>query len=458
MRIIRATGGLWALLVISLFNQGSVWAQTNAEVNAGIQFNFSTPGARSLGFGGAFLALADDATAAFTNPAGMTVLTRPELSVEGRRWDFTSEFTDFGHAFGDPTGNGVDTVAGLRTGDSSSNTTGMSFLSFVYPKNRFAAAFYRHELSNFEANFRTQGAFFDADAASLFRFFPIDARMDLKLVNYGLSGAYQISDNFSVGLGISYYDFDMDSVTQRFFVDQNDFFGAPNYSPDNVINSQFQQGSDNDLAVNFGFLWKQGPHLSVGGVYREGPEFDFEARNIAGPAASSPGEVFAAQTARFRVPTVFGLGLAIHPTDETVITFDYDHVDYSKLSEGTISIFFEPDDPAFNDARRAALQRLEVDAANEVHLGFEYFFAKLKYPIALRAGTWWDPDHKIRFTGQPDSSLEQRELAIPFRAGTDEFHYAVGLGIVFEQRFQIDAGADFSDLVDTASLSAVYRF
>src|SRR4051794_30952604 len=79
-------------------------AQTDAEVNSGIQFNFSTPGARSLALGGAFLGLADDATAAYTNPAGLTVLSKPEVSIEGRRWNFTNEFTDRGHLYGTATG------------------------------------------------------------------------------------------------------------------------------------------------------------------------------------------------------------------------------------------------------------------------------------------------------------------------------------------------------------------
>ena len=37
-----------------------------------LQLSFSDPGARSAGLGGAFVALADDATAAFANPAGLT--------------------------------------------------------------------------------------------------------------------------------------------------------------------------------------------------------------------------------------------------------------------------------------------------------------------------------------------------------------------------------------------------
>ena len=38
-------------------------------------------GARALGMGGAFIAIADDATAASWNPGGLTQLERPELSL-----------------------------------------------------------------------------------------------------------------------------------------------------------------------------------------------------------------------------------------------------------------------------------------------------------------------------------------------------------------------------------------
>ena len=40
-------------------------------------------GARALGMGGAFLARADDATAASWNPAGLSYLLRPEVSLVG---------------------------------------------------------------------------------------------------------------------------------------------------------------------------------------------------------------------------------------------------------------------------------------------------------------------------------------------------------------------------------------
>ena len=55
---------------------------TNMDVNSDFPYTFLPPGARSVGMGGAFTALADDATAAWSNPAGLLHLSRPEVSVE----------------------------------------------------------------------------------------------------------------------------------------------------------------------------------------------------------------------------------------------------------------------------------------------------------------------------------------------------------------------------------------
>src|SRR5688572_21375251 len=61
------------------------FAITDEEGNASIQFAFVPPGARSLGMGGAFVGRADDATAAYTNPAGLTQLRALEIAAQGRR-------------------------------------------------------------------------------------------------------------------------------------------------------------------------------------------------------------------------------------------------------------------------------------------------------------------------------------------------------------------------------------
>src|SRR6267143_198688 len=69
---------------------------TDIESLSGLQFNFGNPGARSLGMGGAFLGLADDASAAEANPAGLTILRKPEVSIEGRNFEEQQVFTTSG--------------------------------------------------------------------------------------------------------------------------------------------------------------------------------------------------------------------------------------------------------------------------------------------------------------------------------------------------------------------------
>ena len=59
-------------------------ASAQSSLQVPVQFDFLNPSARSLALGGAFVGLADDATAALVNPAGLIGLTRKEISIEGR--------------------------------------------------------------------------------------------------------------------------------------------------------------------------------------------------------------------------------------------------------------------------------------------------------------------------------------------------------------------------------------
>ena len=54
-------------------------AAAQSSLQVPIQFDFLNPGARSLALGSAFVGLADDATAAWVNPAGLMELTRREI-------------------------------------------------------------------------------------------------------------------------------------------------------------------------------------------------------------------------------------------------------------------------------------------------------------------------------------------------------------------------------------------
>src|SRR5207244_2691103 len=108
---------------------------TDIESLAGLQFNFGNPGARSLGMGGAFLGLADDASAAEANPAGLTILRKPEVSIEARNYQEQQIFSTSG------------TFPEIARTDFNhySQRIELTFGSFVYPYKKFTFGAYYHE-------------------------------------------------------------------------------------------------------------------------------------------------------------------------------------------------------------------------------------------------------------------------------------------------------------------------
>ena len=75
------------VLLLVLMAAPGVLALTDEEVFRNFRFNLINPGARSLALGGAFISLADDATAAQANPAGLAFLRKWEAFAELRSID-----------------------------------------------------------------------------------------------------------------------------------------------------------------------------------------------------------------------------------------------------------------------------------------------------------------------------------------------------------------------------------
>jgi len=439
-RVFIHVGTLTLVLILLPVGLLAPAAVSSQEAVVPLQFSYSDPGARSMGFGGAFVALADDATAVLSNPAGLTQLQRPEISIEGRHWSYSTPYTEGGRVEGLPSGFGIDTTVGLRTTTSEDELSGLSFLSFVYPKENFSLAVFRHQLANFEFFSETQGLFGGGSDCCQSRDFDQRATNNLEVLSYGLAAAFQINDIFDIGLGVVNYiaSFVSDATLFRQDDDTTASLFEPNsYLPERSVLREIMSFDDSDWGLTGGFLWRLSQGWSIGGVYRQAPEFDFGVVLTAGQALDPgipPGEVLFQASRVVELPEVYGLGFAYRaPNGRLTVTFQWDRVLYSNIVESL------------------GLDDRAIDDADELHLGGEYVFLDSTPIIAVRLGTWLDPDHQIRATtGGPFA------LAMLPR-GEDEMHYAAGLGIVM-QNFQIDLAVDFGDRVDTVSLSAIYSF
>ena len=422
-----------------------------------IQFSFSNPGARSLGLGGAFAAIADDATAAFANPAGLTQLTRPEVSIEGRHWSYSTPFTEGGRVSGEPTGIGLD--GPIRTGVSNFDSTSLSFLSFVYPGARWTLALSRHQSAKFEAFSESQGLFTDDQVddpqpiclagTSVCRYPDFRRWTEADITSTALSFAYRVSDTFSLGLGLSYLEgsFRMDQDVYL-PVDETlpeGFFGPNAYLAEARYGSGLFHFDDTDWGANLGFLWFPTHQWSVGGFWRQGGEFLGNGVEVSGPALDPPfpvGSIGASESGiPLKTPNVYGLGVGFRSQGGSWTgSFEWDRVLYSEILD------------SIGRADLIGTSTVRLDDANELRLGVEYAFLELTPLLAVRGGIWRDPDHSIRSV-ESDDPLELALLP----AGQDNVHFSLGLGVVFKN-LQLDLAVDFSDLVDTAAISLIYQF
>ncbi len=405
------------LAVFAVLTTTNAFAVSSIEYNSGLQFNFSNPGARSLGMGGAYLGFSDDATAAYTNPAGLTVLSQPEIALEVRATYYKTPFVAGGSA--------IDNT--VFQSESKSDTLNPSYFAYVMPGDGWALALYRNVELDFQNTFvkaqipirfpGTPAGRFIRQAAST---------IDAESINYGLSGAYEINDNFSIGMSAVYTEFQLAAGSLRAEGNQ-------------AVFAQTETADRGAMTYTLGAFYKFDDKLSIGAAYRRGAEFDTSLAAVDLTVADPTPEM---RTGSFNIPHQFGIGVAYRATDNFSLGFDAHYVDYSTLSE---------------DPLRAELDsKVEFDSAVELRLGAEYVFSDFNTPFIVRGGVWRDPDHRFAFQGTP-ANEDQFVDSILFPKGDSEMHYTLGLGWALK-RFQIDMGADFSDPIKTYSVSGVVRF
>lgn len=411
------------------------------EATALLPFNFSNPGARSLGMGGAFLGASDDATAALINPAGLTRLgLEQQFSVEYRNYSREVPYAQEGFVTLNPYDN-----SNVLYRESSADDDEISYISWVLPRDNWAFALYRHQMVKFSGGHSSSAIPFQGDPDGTF-IRGVNSATELDVVTYGASFAWSVNETLSVGAGLTWNDFEMDSRLNRFDLDGS------------LRVAQRQRGDDDDIGYNVGMLFRGSDNVSFGISYRSAPEFRYA---YTSDFTDFDGTVFrtADSTTPFKAPDVLGVGLSWRATDQLVINVDVNRVGYSNITEDIDDPFFTGEFAVLSDPQM--LRSIRIKDSIEPRLGVEYAFES-STPIFLRGGLWRERRHTLEFAADPESPnfanpAEAIATATLYAAGEDATHVSVGFGVLF-QSFQVDFAYDRSDRLDTLSLSGVYRF
>jgi long-subunit fatty acid transport protein len=376
-----------------------------------IQFQFAPPGARALAMGATFIAIADDATAAESNPAGLTILTKPEISAHLRLTRFEDEYPN-------PL---LDTVQ-LQT--FSQRVFSPAYFSFVYPFKNAAVSVYYQQATHFENSL----SFADVDPDGAYTTTQTTTA-DLLFDNVGLSVAFKATPKLSIGASVRSSRLQLDRTGD--VLAYRDFLG------DRIDASGIIDDSGREVTFNAGVLVNPNGKVSAGGFYSYGGRYDLGRvvqATASGPLVDIlfPGEFpIGPETVnlRYEVPSRFGGGVAFRPTDRWVLSAEVVRLDYSVLSPSREDVADEPE------------SLTAIKDGTEVHFGTEYTFLSGRTPFSVRAGVFTDPDH---------DGLR--------RVDTDQVHFTFGSGFVIGGRFQVDFGANLAKRVKEGLMSFVYRF
>jgi long-subunit fatty acid transport protein len=282
----------------------------------------------------------------------------------------------------------------------------------------------------------------DPFACLEYRVDPFVSALQVRQRTFGVAGAWQVHPKFSLGATVRHQRFQEAAFTFR-FTQQLDPKQVLVQATGKANGETIDQGEESDTTFAVGFKWTPTDKISVGGVYKQGPEFD---TTLLYADSSSGFDLNAVADTSFHVPDIAGLGISIRPIPVLTINVDAVQVKYSNLVDNFVTVW--PAVAAVDDPFTA-------EDVIEIHAGAEYFFAT-KIPFALRAGYWRDPKHSVTWNGplnHPDYVAE----AMLFPEGKDQNHISVGAGVAWP-RFQIDLAYESSDHYKVGSISMVTRF
>jgi len=343
-------------------------------------------GAAAMAMGGAFVGLANDASAIWHNPAGIaflkgtqislgTTLIRPDASVNLPNWP-------------DPTYQTVDQEA-----------------QWFYPSTFYLTYALTDKIVGGFGFFSPYGLGTQWDEDYPLKY--ISVSNDMKTFFFNPTLAYLVTDNFSIAVGVSYIysTLDFEQVQLLEVVPGIYVFDAP----------ATLDASGSAWGFNAGALYR-GENYSIGFNWRGGFEIEYEgdidldlSQVVLSPVPSLSGT---ASTA-FKFPHIFGIGAALNLTENLILTADVHYVLWSTFDEFEVEIDISGIEALLPGGIPPLVAEEKWEDSFTVRAGLEY---KVSEALALRGGFLYDQ------TPQPVETMD------PVLPDADRYAFTAGFG------------------------------
>jgi long-chain fatty acid transport protein len=400
-------------------------------------FNPVGAGARGLGMGGAFTAVADDGTAASFNPAGLAQLRRTELALVGFADQLTSDLRE----------PGQETVR-QRSRHGRPDFAGVSVPFEVGGRNLTVELAYQRAIDLFGSGTasvarRVDLSQIDPDNVGVgSRDFVIDLTPQQSggFHTYTLSAGYQASPHLALGLSLGYWRAGWSATGTARHLLRTRRIGSSDVLENPLRQEVFRQDQGMDaMSLGAGFLLRH-PRVSVGGVLR----LPFSGRYRLDETKdtttyddeffpSDPFRTTFKATTRLRWPGSSAFGVAFRPVSRLTVAGEvslttWSHAVLENVPDGAL-LTQDANQPTFTDRNFFDLLPASQTATSDTtqwRAGAEYLVHLPGAVLPLRAGVFRDRSP----VGDP-ATLEGR----PIRGLT------VGTGLNFD-RFVVDVALE----------------
>ena len=390
-------------------------------------------GARAAGMADAFVAIADDATAASWNPAGLVQLEQPEISIVGA---YNALRENFHSSPQNPEFPSTHRDQSLT----------LNHVSFVYPlpftlatRNIAISLSYqqKYDLSrNFQIDFIQQ--------------FPSGNGIDTTEQNIGFdqSGslgtitpalAIELSRRLSIGVAVNVWrdsivENEFEQTTRRTVV-RTVSGGRPlTFERDTTERYKNVEGTN----VVVGLLWNFRPRWNFGLRYDSGFTASTDYTRIVVDADAGTSVV--PESRKISFPDTISAGISFRPNDRLTLSLDASYTDWNdfRVKEENGILFSLIDGSRSTDEGGIT----DFEATITFRFGFEYLFIPEHPREALPR--LWSVRGGIFFDQEPASGRSTFDPDVPGSGNPDAFYgFAAGFGLQAFQRVNIDFAYQF---------------